>query len=168
MAVKLGQCLVSTRQVSHHDEAKTSRFTGVRVHHDLNLGDGSKLLEQLFQLSLIDVSRYTGNKEVGTLVLGVNVIVVLERLLGSSVHVVSVVSVVPIVSSVVTSIKVIMVVVTSVVPVVPTVEIVTHFSVSDLVVTVISTVEVVSVVVLSVITTMLGLNVALILVVSAR
>lgn len=81
MAVKLAKSLVSLVDICHHDEAEASGLAGVGVHHDLALENLSKGLEQILELGLVDVSGHTGDEEVGSLVLGVNVVIVVQGLL---------------------------------------------------------------------------------------
>lgn len=81
MAVKLAKGLVSLVDICHHDKAEASGLAGVGVHHDLALENLAKGLEKIFELSLVDVSGHTGDEEVSSLVLGVNVVVVVQRLL---------------------------------------------------------------------------------------
>lgn len=138
MAVKLAKGLVSFGDVGHHDEAEASGLAGVGVHHDLALENLAKGLEQILELGLVDVSRDAGDEEVSSLVLGVNVVIVVQGLLGPSVHV-SVVSVE--VSSVVSSVEVVPVI--SSVQIISSVEVVAVVSV--FVVSIVSSVEVISV-----------------------
>jgi hypothetical protein len=81
MAVKFGQSLVGAGNVGHHDETKASGLARVGVHHDLALENLAKRLEQVLKLGLIDVSGHASDEEIGALVLGVNIVVVIQGLL---------------------------------------------------------------------------------------
>lgn len=139
----------------------------MRVHHHLALFHVAKGLEEVFKLGFANVSRHTGDEQVGTLVLGVNIVVVGQRLLGTSVHipVVPVISVkVPsVIPSVIPSVEVITVV--SSVQVVSSVEII---SVVPVVSVFVITVSHVVVVVLSVVSSVLGRGTGLVVIPTGR